>query len=209
MLYEVNDTDSLVLVTFTSKIGFYCWSYKHLNILIQSEYSLGGNERVAYIWKNSKTCADPETSARGSWLFLVLNVFYKGPHGPPSRWNWFLRDLGGKYSNLWFSRRGPDPLPTYANRGSVPPSPLKNHKDIRFLSNTGPGPLKNHKATKPAFNLGPLSARQRNVIYLAFVSTIFSAIKKKQKQKKKRLAKLSGSAHAPPPPPHRSRSVHA
>ena len=32
-------------------------------------------------------------------------------------------------------------------RGSGPP--LKNHKNIRFLSNVGPDPLKNHKATKP------------------------------------------------------------
>ena len=44
-----------------------------------------------------------------------------------------------------------------------PPS-LKNHKNIRFLCNTGPDPMKNHKATKPAFNVGPLSARQRNTI---------------------------------------------
>ena len=29
------------------------------------------------------------------------------------------------------------------------PPPLKNHKNIGFLSNTGPDPLKNHKATKP------------------------------------------------------------
>ena len=39
-----------------------------------------------------------------------------------------------------------------------PDTPLKNHKNIRFLSNTGPDPLKNHKATKPS------SARQRNAI---------------------------------------------
>ena len=35
-----------------------------------------------------------------------------------------------------------------------PPPPLKNHKNIRFFSNTGPEPMKNHKATmplKPAF----------------------------------------------------------
>ena len=43
-------------------------------------------------------------------------------------------------------------------------TPLKNHKNIGFLSNAGPDPLKNHKATKPAFNVGPLSARQRNAI---------------------------------------------
>ena len=36
-----------------------------------------------------------------------------------------------------------------------PPPPLKNHKNIGFLRNTGADPLKNHKATKPAFNVGP------------------------------------------------------
>ena len=34
-------------------------------------------------------------------------------------------------------------------------TPLKNHKNIRFLGNTGPDPLKNHKAAKPAFNVEP------------------------------------------------------
>ena len=43
-------------------------------------------------------------------------------------------------------------------QGSGPP--LKNHKNIGFLSNTGPDPLKNHKTTKPAFNVWPSSARQ-------------------------------------------------
>ena len=38
-------------------------------------------------------------------------------------------------------------------------TPLKNHKNIGFLSNTGPDPLENHKATKPAFNVGPSTAR--------------------------------------------------
>ena len=42
--------------------------------------------------------------------------------------------------------------------------PLKNHKNIGFLSNTSPDPLKNHKATKPAFNVGPSLARQGNAI---------------------------------------------
>ena len=42
--------------------------------------------------------------------------------------------------------------------GSGGPNPLKNHKNLGFLSNTGPDPLKNHKATKPEFNVGPLSA---------------------------------------------------
>ena len=43
------------------------------------------------------------------------------------------------------------------DRGSGPP--LKNHKAIGFLSNTGLDPLKNHKATKPAFS-APSSACQ-------------------------------------------------
>ena len=40
---------------------------------------------------------------------------------------------------------------------ATPTPPLKNHKNIGFLSNTGPDPLKNHKAacTKPVFNVGP------------------------------------------------------
>ena len=40
-------------------------------------------------------------------------------------------------------------------------TPMKNHKNIGFLSNTGPDPLKNHKATKSVFNVGPSSAHQR------------------------------------------------
>ena len=43
------------------------------------------------------------------------------------------------------------------DRGSGPP-PLKNQKNIGFLSNTGLNPLENHKTTKLAFNVGPLSA---------------------------------------------------
>ena len=50
------------------------------------------------------------------------------------------------------------------DRGSGPPTPLKNHKNIGFHINTCPDPLKKHKATKPAFNVGPTSARQRNTI---------------------------------------------
>ena len=33
-------------------------------------------------------------------------------------------------------------------------TPLKYHKNIRFLGNTGRVPLENHKATQPAFNVG-------------------------------------------------------
>ena len=39
--------------------------------------------------------------------------------------------------------------------GGPDPPPLKNHRSIGFLCNTGPDPLNNHKATKPAFNVGP------------------------------------------------------
>ena len=44
--------------------------------------------------------------------------------------------------------------------GAVGPDHLKNHKNIRFLCNTGVDPLKNQKATKPAFNVGLSLARQ-------------------------------------------------
>ena len=45
--------------------------------------------------------------------------------------------------------------------GVPDPPPLRTHKNIGFLSNTGPDPLKNHKATKSACIVGPSSARQR------------------------------------------------
>ena len=44
------------------------------------------------------------------------------------------------------------------DRGSGPP--LKNHKNIGFLSNVGPDSLKNLKSIKPAFNFVHSSARQ-------------------------------------------------
>ena len=47
-------------------------------------------------------------------------------------------------------------------------TPLKNHKNIGFLSNTGPDPLKNHKDTKPVLNVGPSLAHQRNANEMAF-----------------------------------------
>ena len=44
------------------------------------------------------------------------------------------------FSNTWSDPEG--------YRGTGPPTPpLKNHKNIGFLSNTGPDPLNNHKAT--------------------------------------------------------------
>ena len=44
-------------------------------------------------------------------------------------------------------------------QGVWTPPPLKNHKNLGFLSNAGPDSLKSHKATKPEFNVGPLSCR--------------------------------------------------
>ena len=83
----------------------------------------------------------------------------------------------------------PDPLSSYtshANSDETPQNeayhariqigdmgsrhPLKNHKNIGFLSNTGPDPIKSHKALKLAFNVGPSSApskRHLNGILLA------------------------------------------
>ena len=48
--------------------------------------------------------------------------------------------------------------------------PLKNHKNIGFLSNTGTDLLKITKLPShySMFNVGPLSARQRNAILMAF-----------------------------------------
>ena len=69
-------------------------------------------------------------------------------------------------TNLNFN--GPCTDPEGGQGIRTPPPPLKNHKNIGFLSNTGPDPLKNHKATKPTFNVGPLSAHQRNAISMPF-----------------------------------------
>ena len=58
------------------------------------------------------------------------------------------------------------------DRGSGPPPPLKNHKNIGFLSNTGPDPLKNHKAAKPAFNVGPTSAHDDGPLIMVCRSSL-------------------------------------
>ena len=42
--------------------------------------------------------------------------------------------------------------------------PLKNHKNMGFLSNSGPDPLENYAATEPTSNVEASSARQRNAI---------------------------------------------
>ena len=44
--------------------------------------------------------------------------------------------------------------PYAADPEGGPPPPLKNHKNIGVLSNSGLDPMKNYKATKPIFNVG-------------------------------------------------------
>ena len=46
------------------------------------------------------------------------------------------------------------------DRGSRPPTPLENDKNIGFLSNTGPDPLKitNLSSERLMYNVGPSSA---------------------------------------------------
>ena len=90
--------------------------------------------------------------------------------------------------------------PEAEDRGSGPP-PLKNHKNIGYLSNTGLDPLENHKVTKLAFNVGPLSACQSNAISMEFrwraddQNSILSLKKTKKLSVGPPLTKLSGSAH--------------
>ena len=60
----------------------------------------------------------------------------------------------------------PGPSHARIQRGGGPDLPLKNHKNIGFLRNTGPDPLNHYKVTKPAFNVGQSSASQRNAIKL-------------------------------------------
>ena len=40
-------------------------------------------------------------------------------------------------------------------------TPMKNHKNIGFLSNTDPDSLKNHNATKPTFDFNGVSLAVR------------------------------------------------
>ena len=75
----------------------------------------------------------------------------------PDYWNFLQRVISYHNSVYMRGSRGRD-------RGSG--TPLKDYKNIGFLSLAGPDPLKNHKAIKPAFNVGPSSACQQNVISL-------------------------------------------
>ena len=87
----------------------------------------------------------------------------------------------------------------WGNRGFGLP-PLKNHRKLGFLSNTGPELLKNHKATKSAFNVGPTSAfRYRAIIdgpsLVVFGSSLTSSTKTNAVKVGLPLTKLSGSTH--------------
>ena len=73
--------------------------------------------------------------------------------------------------------------------------PLKSHKNLGFLSNTGPDPLKNHKVTKPEFNAGPSWARQRNRADDGLLLVVFGSNLKKIVKVGPHLTKLSGSAY--------------
>ena len=76
--------------------------------------------------------------------------------------------------------------------------PLKNHKNIGFLSNTGPDPQKNHKATKPVFNVGPPSAGRCIAQHImVFGTSLPSSTKKIVVKIGATLKKLPASAHEP------------
>ena len=55
--------------------------------------------------------------------------------------------------------------------------PLKNHKNIGFISNIGPDPLKNHKATNPN---GGVWQADNGPFIVVFGSSIPSSTKKKK-----------------------------
>ena len=74
----------------------------------------------------------------------LLTVYSRNPNWLPIH---ILGTIGKFHAQIQRGEGG-------GSRGSRPPPPLKNYKNIGFLSNTGPDPLNNHKATKPAFNVG-------------------------------------------------------
>ena len=88
-------------------------------------------------------------------------------------------------------------------RGQGTGPPLKIHKTIGFLSNTGLDPLKNHKATKPAFHVRPTSAFRWRADGGTLVFWYLDPSsphqlknhKKKQRQSWAPLWQNSGSAH--------------
>ena len=97
------------------------------------------------------------------------------------------RELVPNHATICLSVFCASPLPCADPEGGqgVPtihsPTPLKNHKNIGFLSNTDLDPLKKQKATKPAFNVGPSSAHQMVFPWLPFsaIWILFPLVKKK------------------------------
>ena len=92
--------------------------------------------------------------------------------------------------------------------GGRGPDPLKNYKNIGFLSNTGQDLLKNHTATKPAFNVGPPWVASETPLKRCFAGGAMMArfswyldplaphqLKKHVVRVGPPLTKLSGSAH--------------
>ena len=78
--------------------------------------------------------------------------------------------------------------------------PLKNHKNIGFLSNTGPYPLKKHKLQSQKSLLGHYRHASETPydgpLILALGSSLPLKLKKKRCQSGPPLTRLSGSAHA-------------
>ena len=86
-------------------------------------------------------------------------------------------------------------------RGGGSGPPLKNHKNIGFLSNTDPHPLENHKATKHHLNGFRWRANDDPLI-VVFESSLPHQLKTNNSKKKvvkvgPPLTKLPGSAHLP------------
>ena len=146
---------------------------------------------IEYAWR---VCA-----AIQKFIFLVF-----GPNHLLIPYQVYASREDSGETGMGWSRRG-------GGRGSGPPPPLKNHKNIGFLCNTGPDPRTNCKATKPAFYVGPASARHRNAISMAFrwraVGCPFMAVfwilyppinLKKQKKKNKKKQKKNVFKFGPP-----------
>ena len=142
-----------------SSKALWCHSFRHLKLSLTAKSGkineLASFRKVVITLsgKNTDTCTfATKTAIMKMWHFfgdykvkflcltpLMSTAFPKNYRFTAFQW----KRMGG-------SRGG----------GTGGSNPLKNHKNIGFLRNTGPEPLKNHKATKPAFNFGPLSALQ-------------------------------------------------
>ena len=97
--------------------------------------------------------------------------------------------------------RGSCADPEGGDKGSGPSPPLKNHKNIGFLSNTGPDPLKIKKLPSYHLILGhhrPISVSETPFKWRFAGRPMMARFKCYLDSHKKRcqsLAKVSGSAH--------------